>query len=169
PITMADLYHFMPIGPQIAKGKIKGAQLKNQIEAAANGSLDPHVANWTGGWLFNFSGVTMDVDPYKPQGQRASNIMVNGQPLDPAATYTYASYWYAADPELINVVPATDIEVVKDSDGGALDGTEVVARYLQSLPDRTANTALNRNKLLTPLPGKTFGFGEVQPLRGVAR
>jgi 2',3'-cyclic-nucleotide 2'-phosphodiesterase (5'-nucleotidase family) len=166
PITMEDLYHFVAIGPQIAIGTIKGQALKNQIENAANGSLDPNVANWTGGWLFNFGGVTMDFNPYGANGARASNIKVNGQPLVVSNNYTYASYWYAADPTLINVVPATNISVLKNEDGSPMDGTEVVYRYLQALPFRTANPELNRITLTAPLPAPKFGFPEVQPLRG---
>ena len=173
PILMEDLYHFMPIGAQIAKGTIKGQALKMQIEGGANGSLAPVVANWTGGWLFNFSGVTMDFDPYQGAGQRASNIKVGGQPLDPAKEYSYASYWYSADPGLINVVPATNIVVLKDSDGSPLDGTEVVVRYLESLPNKTADVQLNRISLKNKatgapiqMPPYRFGFPEVQPVRG---
>ena len=169
PIKMEDLYHFIPIGPVIAKGMIKGQQLKNQIENSAAGSLNPDVSKWTGGWLFNFSGVTLDFDAYQPKGQRAGNIRVNGKPLDLTAPYTYASYWYAGDPNLINVVPATDISLLKDTDGKAMDGTEVVVQYLHSLPDQTADPVLNRIRLLAPLPAAKFGFPEVQPLRGVSR
>lgn len=178
PITMEDLYHFMPIGPQIAVGTIKGQALKNQIENAADGSLNADVAQWTGGWLFNFSGVTMDFNAYAAKGFRATSIEVNGAPLDPQAAYTYASYWYAGDPCLINVVPvpnctATDgapsnITVLKDADGSPLDGTEVVVKYLESLSGKTANPALNRIRILKPLPAANFGNPEVQPLRGVA-
>lgn len=168
PIKMEDLYHFIAIGPQIARGTIKGAALKNQIESAASGSLDPVVKNWTGGWLFNYSGVTMNIDPSAPNGSRASGIVVNGTPLDPAADYTYASYWYPADPTLINVAPATNITVLKDANGDPMDGTEVVVQYLQSLPNMTANTQLNRIKLLNPLPAPKYGNPEVQPLGGVA-
>lgn len=70
----------------------------NQIEAAASGSLEPDVATWPGGWLFNFSGVTMDFNPHAPNNARASNARIHGQPLDLTRDYTYASYWYAADP-----------------------------------------------------------------------
>jgi 2',3'-cyclic-nucleotide 2'-phosphodiesterase (5'-nucleotidase family) len=166
PIRMEDLFHFIPIGPQIAIGTVKGAAIKNQIESAADGSLNPDVARWTGGWLYNFSGVTMDIDPYQPPGSRASNILVNGTLLNPAGDYTYASYWYAADPGLINVAPATNITVLKDSDGSPLDATEIVARYLETLPNRTADPALHRIRLVKPLPPARFGFPEVQPLRG---
>ena len=176
PIKMEDLFHFIPIGPQIAMGTIKGQAIKNQIENAADGSLNPNVAAWTGGWLFNFSGVTMNIDPYAAAGTRASGIVVNGAPLDVAANYTYASYWYAADPCLINVVPIpgctatggvpSNITILKDTNGDPLDAAEVVVNYLQSLPGQTANPTLNRITLVNPLPGPKFGNYEVQPLRG---
>jgi len=169
-IKLEDLYHFIPIGPQIAIGEITGGQLKSQIANAADGALNPDVSKWTGGWLFNFSGVTMDIDPYLLPGQlpaaRVSNIQVNGMPLDDARTYTYASYWYANDPTLINVLPAKNIRLVKDDNGDPMDGADVVARYLESLPGRTANPQVNRIRLLQPLPPSPAGFYVMQPLRG---
>ena len=75
-IRLEDLYHFIPIGPLIAKGTIKGKQLKNQIENSIDGSLNPDVSKWTGGWLFNFSGVRAEIDPYGKAGERAKNIQV---------------------------------------------------------------------------------------------
>lgn len=176
PIKMEDLFHFIPIGPQIAKGTIKGQAIKNQIEAAANGSLNPDVSAWTGGWLFNFSGVTMSIDPYAANGARASNIVINGAPLVTTNDYSYASYWYAADPCLINVIAIpgctatggvpSNITILKDANGDPLDAAEVVVNYLQTLPGQTANPTLNRITLVNPLPGPKFGNYEVQPLRG---
>ena len=173
PIKMEDLYHFIAIGPMIAMGTMTGQAIKNQIENAANGSLSPKVADWTGGWLFNFSGLTMDLDPYAAAGTRASNIKLTSRaggalPLDLAAKYSYASYYYRADPALVNTAPATDVKVLTDEQGQPLDGVEVVVRYLKSLPGQTANPELNRIKLLKPLPAAKFGNAEVQPLRGAA-
>jgi len=156
----------MAIGPQIAMGKVKGQAIKGQIEAAADGVFNPDVTQWTGGWMFNFSGLTMDLDIYKPRGQRASNIQINAQPLDLNRDYSYASYWYATEPGLINGLPASDITVLKAADGGVLDGTEVVARYIQTLPNATVPVTTPRVKLLRPLPPARFGFKELQPLRG---
>jgi 2',3'-cyclic-nucleotide 2'-phosphodiesterase (5'-nucleotidase family) len=175
PIKQEDLYHFMPIGPQIAVGTIKGQVLKNQIENAANGSLNPDVSKWTGGWCFNFSGVTMDLDPYATlvgtvpyalDNGRASNIRVNGDPLVLSKAYTYASYWYAINPGQINVINASNITVLKDDNGEPLDGAEVVVKYLASQPNKTVSPLLNRTTLTSPLPPYRFGFPEVQPLRG---
>ena len=102
PIKLEDLYHFIPIGPEIGVVRIQGRWLKRQLENSADGALDPNPANWTGGWLFGFSGLTMDLDPYRAFGFRVSNIRVGDKPLDPEAVYSYAGYWYADDPDDIN-------------------------------------------------------------------
>jgi len=171
PIQLEDLYHFIPIGPEIGVVRIQGRWLKRQLENSAEGALDPNPSNWTGGWLFGFSGLTMDLDPYRAAGFRVSNIRVNGKPLDPETVYAYAGYWYADDPDDINgcecpKVPGTFIRLVRGENGEILDATEVVARYLQSLPDRTADPQLHRIRLLKRLPRPLYGFPELQPLHG---
>lgn len=181
-VKLEDIYHYMPIGAQIARGNIKGGGLKNQIENPADGSMNPDPRNWRGGWLFGFSGVSFDLDPYQTIGNRASNVKVGGQPLDTAASYSYASYWFDTDPGLINRVPATDIEIaVRNTDGKALfvpladrvnypamDGTEIVWQYLRdNLGGTLSNLETHRVNLLRPLPAPVFGNYEVQALRGV--
>ena len=181
PVRLEDLYHYMPIGAQIAVGNINGQSLKNQIENPADGSLNPDPRQWRGGWVFGFSGVSFDFDPYQSKGFRASNEYVDGAPRDLAAIYSYASYWFAGDPELINRVPATDIHVaVRGADGKAvfvppnqitpengMDGTEVVAQYLADNLGGTLTTLeTHRINLLKPLPPPVFVNYEIQPLRG---
>lgn len=179
PIRMEDLFHFIPIGPQIAVGTITGQALKNQIENAADGTFNPDITAWTGGWMFGFSGVTMEIDAYASCPHRACNILVNGTPLDLGGRYTYASYWYRSDPGAINLIPIPDcvfkngtpsnIRVLKDTNGDPLDATEVVARYIAQQPNQTVDPALNRIKLVTPLPAYRYDFPEIQPLSGAQR
>jgi 2',3'-cyclic-nucleotide 2'-phosphodiesterase (5'-nucleotidase family) len=182
PIKLEDLYHYIPIGPQIAVAKISGKQLKGQIENAADGSINSNVSEWTGGWLFNFSGVTMNLDPYAEKGKRVSGLKIEGAEFKPEETpaYTYASYWYSRDPCLVNVIEIleckdegtpgnpkpSNITVLVDKDGNPMDGTEVVVKYLESLPEKTADTKTGRIKLLKPLPVPPKGFRVIQPLRG---
>jgi sulfur-oxidizing protein SoxB len=174
PITLEDLYHFIPIGPMIAKGNIKGKQLKTQIENSIDGSLNPDVSKWTGGWLFNYSGVRAEIDPYARAGERAKTILVDRggkgwKPLDPDADYTYASYYYARDPDLINATPAEVISVLKDERGRELDAVEVVTRYLARLPNRTIAPKTGGFKLINPMPAASFGSPEIQPWRGAVQ
>ncbi|MEW6731937.1 MAG: 5'-nucleotidase C-terminal domain-containing protein [Acidobacteriota bacterium] len=190
PITLEDIYHYIPIGPQIAIGQIRGQQLNAQVENTANGTMNPDVTKWTGGWLFNFSGITFDINPYKAlaltpiSAGRAFNFKVGGVPMvdsDANTIYTYASYFYAADPTLINgvdVIPGSIMVLTREgllppaqvTPNNVMDATEVVVAYLASLPNKTvtaANTPIPRITLVKPLPAPLFGFPEIQPLRGV--
>jgi sulfur-oxidizing protein SoxB len=175
PITLEDLYYFIPIGPMIAKGTIKGRQLKSQIENSIDGSLNPNVSKWTGGWLFNYSGVRAEIDPYAKAGDRAKNILVADRagklwkPLDQEADYTYASYYYARDPDLINATPAKNISIVKNANGDDLDAVEAVIQHLAHLPNRTTTPEPGRLKLLKPIPTSSFGSPEIQPWRGAVQ
>jgi S-sulfosulfanyl-L-cysteine sulfohydrolase len=177
PIKYEDLFHFIPIGPQIAIASVTGAQIKVQIENSADGAMNPDVSKWTGGWMFNFSDTLRgNLDAYASTGKRASNLTINGTPLNPAASYRYASYWYATDPCSVNGIAVqgctianrtpSNIEIIKDADGTPLDAVELVARYIESRPNKTVNPTANRIKLVRPLPPYRFGFPEVQPLRG---
>ena len=188
PIKREDLYHFVAIGPKIACGTIEGNKVKNQMENAADGSLNPDPRRWTGGWLFNFSGLTSELYPvtgatYDPLTgatvgalNRVRNIQIqrkNGTygPWAAANTYTYCSYFYDTDPFQINKVDIStafrpSIHVIKDANGAVMDGVEVVVEYLKSLPNMTANPVLNRTTVKEPLPLPLTASPEMQPWSG---
>ena len=171
PIELEDLYHYIAVGPQVATIAITGQQLKNNIENSANGGLNPDIFAWTGGWLNAYGGVRMDLDPYAEPGSRASNIQVQNsetgawEPLDLAADYTWAGYWYEQDPQMVGGI-RTDgpVTVVQGPAGETLDGTVVVSNYLAT---QVANPELGRVNLLAPLPPPVYGNPEIQPLLGV--
>jgi sulfur-oxidizing protein SoxB len=171
PIKLEDLYHYIAVGPQVGKITITGQQLKNNIEASANGCFNPDVFAWTGGWLNAYGGVRMDLDPYKPTGQRVSNIQVlratTGlwEPLNTTANYTFAGYWFAQDPQVVGgITTGGAVTVVQGAGGETLDGTQVVANYLAG---NVANPEPGRVNLLFPLPAPVYGNPEIQPLLGV--
>ena len=187
PIKREDIYHFVAIGPKIACGTIEGAKVKGQMENAADGSLNPDPRRWTGGWLFNFSGLTSDLYPisgatYDANGatvgalNRVRNIRIQhkdgvASAFNAASTYTYCSYFYDTDPFQINKVDISPafrptIKTIKDSTGAVMDGVDVVIEYLQSLPNMTADPVLNRTTIKEPLPAALTGSKEVQPWSG---
>jgi len=171
PIHREDLYHFLPIGAQIGVAHgVLGADLRRQIEMSLHGTFDPDPRQWTGGWLFGFSGVTFDVDVSRPFGERASRIRVGGEPLDTLGgrRYTVAGLWFASEPATVNNCGAcassnAGVRVLRTDDGRALDAIEVVVRYLAGLGDSTARPATGRVRSLTPLPESPYGFPMLQP------
>ena len=207
PITLGDLYHYLPIGPQIAYAEVRGAQLNNQFESAAASCMDPDVTKWLGGWMFNYSGLTFDLDPYgtgdvKPvEAGRVSNIKLDPDgdgvgdtaitDTDEKTYYTYASYFYAADPTMVNRLqidadktstirvvvrgPRDSISYVtpdKVTPDNVLDAVDIVARYISRLPNKTItaeNTPFPRINLTATLPDTTaiFGFPLIEPGYGM--
>ena len=167
-IHREDLYHFIPIGPFVAKGEMSGAQIKSIIENSAEGSLASDPSQWKGGWLFGWSGLHYDLNPNAAKAQRASNITVLDAktqtylPLQMDKTYTVASYNYKEEPELINKLKAANVHTLNSDKGEALDATEVIEAYLKA---HDANPELNRIKLLEPLPSPAYINKEIQPLR----
>jgi len=175
PITMGDLYHFLPIGAQIARvDGAPGRLLAEQIEGSLASVFDPDPRRWAGGWTTGMSGVTYAANVYHPRGRRAQDIRVRGAPLDTGggAEYSVAGFWYPAAPSIIAACPACNgaaapPRVLTGDDGEPLDATEVVARYLRSLPDSTARPALGRVTLRQPLPFGPAGMRVIQPLAGL--
>ncbi|MEX5744516.1 bifunctional UDP-sugar hydrolase/5'-nucleotidase [Massilia sp. X63] len=171
PIKLEDLYHFLPVGAQIARGELTGMQIKKALEGKAQ-NTQARTGEWINGWTAGISGLTADFDPQAPQGSRVSNMRINGEPVRMDATYTVAGLWYKEIPGLINRLPAKGVVVVKDEKGALLDGTDVVTRYLDSLPGKSVTKGglqLDRIRLVKPLPAAQHGIVEIQPLGAVAR
>lgn len=171
PIKLEDLYHFIAIGPQIAKTSITGKMLKDDLESNIDGSINPDIFKWTGGWQQGLSGVKYDLDVYASKGSRIQNVKVfnrtsgTWEALDPAKSYTYAGYWYKQNPTRVGALPASStVTPLKGANGETLDGTEVVVNYLKT---HTADPELGRVNLVAPLPPPVYGNPEIQPLKGI--
>ncbi len=169
PIFLEDMYHFIPIGPQVACGKLSGTDIWLQLEKSADGVLSGWVENWTGGWLMAGSGISFDLDMDNEYRHRVTNLKINGELLDPPRMYSVGGYWFLESSNQINGIPAQNIKLLKDSYGGVIDATEIIAYYLQSLPTKTVNPQLNRIKIMGKLPLPISSNRELQPLRGIIR
>lgn len=166
PIKLEDLYHFMPVGAQIAKGELTGAQIKKTLEGAPQGGQG-RMHEWVNGWTAGYSGLTAQFDPLAPPGERVRDIRIDGEPLNPTASYTVAGFYYERVPSQINRVDAKNVSVFKDDNGGLFDATDVVKMYVESLPAKTVNASvltLNRIRIVQPLPKAEHGIRELQPL-----
>jgi len=84
-ITLKQIYTVQPFGNYIQTGKVLGKEIDAILENGVGKlpALDgrfPHVAN-----------LTYTLDASKPAGDRVSNIMIGGEPLDPEKEYTIAT------------------------------------------------------------------------------
>lgn len=109
PITLETLFHFTPIGPYVAAGVATGAQIRGMgvpnnahpnaggIEHSAFSSLGPDVGKWGGGWVFNWTGLKYDLNPYASKDHYTANIMVGTDaegysPLNDGRNYIVVGY-----------------------------------------------------------------------------
>ena len=174
PITREDLYHFLPIGAQVAVvDSVQGQVISRQLESSLQGTIDGDPQKWTGGWLVGMSGLAVDVDPYAASGSRIRAVRVNGVALDTtgARRYSVAGLWFPSEPNAVSnciacVTSGKGIRVIPAVDGAREDAVEVVARYLASRPDSSVSPTLGRVRLLRPLPPPLYQFPEIQPLHG---
>ncbi len=83
PITMGDIYTYIPIVAKLGRtAKACGADLKRAIEQSIGGVFQPEPTEWAGGWMFAYSGLTMNVDACDGfMGATASPVTVIGPTL----------------------------------------------------------------------------------------
>lgn len=87
-LTRRDILTELPFGARTVKLRISGAAIREALE---NGVIElPEPA----GRFPQVSGMSFTVEAGNPAGQRVSNVMIGGKPLDPAASYTIATNDY---------------------------------------------------------------------------
>ena len=99
-IKRNDLFHFVPIGPRVAKvSRITATQLRNQIDNSSRSTFgsDPAI-DWRGGWLFGYSAddFSLKFDPY--------SVSTTTNPVDWNAT-NGNQYYNPANPSYGGVDP----------------------------------------------------------------
>jgi len=175
PITREDLYHYLPIGAQVAVvDAVPAKVIWRQLESSLSGAIDPDPGKWTGGWFVGVSGMTVDVDPYAAVGARIRAVRVAGVPLDTTGSrrYAVAGLWFPSEASAVsNCAPCvgagTGVRLIPGKGGDRADAVEVVADYLAAQPDSAVSPQVGRVRLLRPLPPSPYRFPELQPLHGV--
>jgi len=77
-VTFGELYRVLPFDDTVTTVDMTGKNLKSLLENSAKrveGNLQ-------------VSGMTMTIDPKKPEGEKVVEVKVNGKPLEPDKTYS---------------------------------------------------------------------------------
>jgi len=84
-ITKGEVITVLPFGNYIITKQVSGADLKAALENGASAYPDAK------GAFAHVGGMTYEIDPARPAGDRVHTIMVQGQKLDEHKTYTLAT------------------------------------------------------------------------------
>ncbi len=169
PVRLEDLYHYLPVGAELAQARVSGEQLLRHLQSSSDGTFDPDPFRWTGGWVHAHAGVRYALHVRAPRGETVSQVEVQRADtgewtaLDPGGSYTMAGYWYAPAPEIVGGLSATDVEVLRGDDGRPRDATEHVVDHLAT---EVVRGEAPRIRLVHPLPRRIGPNPEIQPWRG---
>jgi 2',3'-cyclic-nucleotide 2'-phosphodiesterase (5'-nucleotidase family) len=130
PISYGDVHGISPFGNVLVRIRLRGRDVPLAAERWVwNGRANSHV-----------SGLTIEYDPAKPQGQRVVRVLgVNGAPLDPDRVYSIAiNDFMVDDPEGASLARTISVEMLTVRD------IDMLATYLQGLPPPVRGDATER-------------------------
>jgi len=105
-VTFGDIYAVQPFGNTLVTMTYTGAQLLQILEEQFANMNDWNV-------LAPSEGFTMTLDPSRPAGERVVKAALNGQPIDPAASYrvTLNNFMAAGGDGFVTAMQGTDPQV----------------------------------------------------------
>jgi 2',3'-cyclic-nucleotide 2'-phosphodiesterase (5'-nucleotidase family) len=92
-ITLEDVFAFLPMTAEVVAGDAWGQQLVSHVESYLIDNFTPHVYDQEDGRVRAFSSnVELVLDATAKRGRRLVEMRVNGEPIDPDATYRVATF-----------------------------------------------------------------------------
>ncbi|AQL41298.1 bifunctional metallophosphatase/5'-nucleotidase [Halorientalis sp. IM1011] len=99
-ITLGDVYTAFPMTAPVAKGVAYGQQLTSHMERFLEDNFTPYPYAQEDGRVRSYSSnVEVIVDPTAKRGRRLVELRIDGDPIDPEATYSVATFRRPGDPE----------------------------------------------------------------------
>lgn len=182
-ITRYDLFTVFPFGNMVATVELTGAQIIYILEAAT------HACPGADGAFPQVSGITFEIHTYNEYegeyanptnpGSRIQNVCINGEPIDPDATYVMATNDFLAAGGDTYAILAENYE-----NSGILIGInleDALINYIQNIDDNCAGYAEPAGRIVivdeapveptpAPAPGtgaaNIIGFGIVAVICG---
>jgi 2',3'-cyclic-nucleotide 2'-phosphodiesterase (5'-nucleotidase family) len=77
-ITLEQIYRYLPIAPSIATGKIRGETLRGILELELTRIFSEDPFQHSGGWFGGFSGLDVEVDLTRGDGERIQRMSLMG-------------------------------------------------------------------------------------------
>lgn len=92
-ILMDNVYEMCGITyPNVYTFELKGDRIATLLEDIADNVFNANPLYQQGGDMSRLGGVTYDINVGGKTGKRISNLLIGGQPLDPARTYVVSSW-----------------------------------------------------------------------------
>ena len=134
-MTFGMLYRIQPFDNTLVTMTLTGAQIKAVLEQGIDGAP-------TNQWLSPSAGFSYSYDMARPVGDRITAMTLNGQPIDPNATYRVTTNSFLSDggDSFVELKNGRD-KVIGQSDVSALEDW-VKAVALRDVPQELRYTGI---------------------------
>jgi S-sulfosulfanyl-L-cysteine sulfohydrolase len=151
----------LPLDARIKVGWVTGRELRNYLEHELELVFSRNPLKLSGGWGPRASGMTLKFAAKAPDGSRLREVLINNQPLQDNAHYTFAGCEREGEP--LDVVCRMhgfhDVRVVSPSIHQAL------ITYLQKHP--VISPHREKREIAIDLPDKVFSQDKVLSSEGL--
>lgn len=160
PITEGYIFDMLPVDSSVRTAKVTGQQLLDWLEKELNNVFAKDASKRFGGWVVKFKGMEVAFLAFGEQGKRVQKVTVNGQPLDPARTYSVCACERDGDPATM----LCRIPNVKDANNTPYTLHQTMRDYLAAhstvtpTPRGYAKVLDAPQTLLTQVSGVAYSF-----------
>jgi len=92
PITVEDIYNFVPTESPIYYMKLTGAHLRSMFEAAVDNVMNEAPLQQVGSYMWRYSGLELAIDQSKSYPDRIQKIVINGKSISNDKLYSLAEF-----------------------------------------------------------------------------
>lgn len=90
PVTVRDVWNIIPVNPGVLTTELTGAELTEMLEENLENTFAADPYRQMGGYVKRMRGIRLYAKLENPSGARIAELFVNGEPVDPEATYKCA-------------------------------------------------------------------------------
>lgn len=160
-ITKDYLWSILPVNAKVKTGEITGQQLMNWLEKELENTFAHDPTKRFGGWFVRFNGMKVTLTIGNQKGKRVQSVMIAGQPLDLAKTYSITACEREGDP----MDTLCRIESVSNPVSQGIFLHDVVEEYLSlfspvapKIEGRVVATDAPSTLLTQVIPGTNYQF-----------
>lgn len=160
PITKGDIWNMIPVNEKVKIGKASGEQIKNWLEKELHNVFAENPTERFGGWVVRFSGMQLKFNANAPKGERITEILIGGEPIEMNKLYKMSACRREGEPlsTLCRMPNTVETEVMDYTMHDVLEEYLSVMDTIAPVRDGRAQAVDLGDNVLSQLPGTDYHF-----------
>lgn len=160
PITKGDIWNMIPVNEKVKIGKASGEQIKNWLEKELHNVFAENPTERFGGWVVRFSGMQLKFNANAPKGERITEILIGGEPIEMDKLYKMSACRREGEPlsTLCRMPNTVETEVMDYTMHDVLEEYLSVMDTIAPVRDGRAQAVDLGDNVLSQLPGTDYHF-----------